>query len=156
MAMHQMPPGFSGTAADRHLGLRRGDRAGTGRSHGGQSGHRCIVARVASREMQEPTFLVLTCLAGGRRHGYALLQEVAEVSAGRVRLRPGSLYEVLDRLLETHLVAVTGEERVDGRLRRYYELTDAGAAALGTEVERLRANANRAAAGLRGWTAAAG
>lgn len=115
-----------------------------------------MVRRVASREVQEPTLLVLTCLAGGRRHGYALLQEVAEVSAGRVRLRPGSLYEVLDRLLDTHLVAVAGEERVDGRLRRYYELTEAGAGVLGAEVDRLRANADRAAAGLRGWTPAAG
>lgn len=111
---------------------------------------------MASREMQEPTFLVLTCLAAGRRHGYALLQDVAEVSAGRVRLRPGSLYEVLDRLLEEHLIAVAGEERVDGRLRRYYELTEAGAGALGGEVDRLRANANRAAARLRGWKTATG
>lgn len=41
------------------------------------------------------------------------------------------------------------EESVEGRLRRYYRLTDHGAAALQSEVERLRANASPAAALLR-------
>ena len=38
--------------------------------------------------LQEPTFLILTALAGGPLHGYGVIQEVSQLSAGRVVLRP--------------------------------------------------------------------
>jgi DNA-binding PadR family transcriptional regulator len=44
---------------------------------------------------------------------------------------------------------VDREEVVDGRLRRYYRLTDQGAARLATEVDRMRANARAAETRLR-------
>ncbi len=103
--------------------------------------------------MQEPTFLVLSALAGGRQHGYALIGEVETISAGRVRLRPGSLYATIDRLCEDGLIAPAGEEIVANRLRRYYELTDTGADALAAEVTRLRANITVATRRLRTRTA---
>lgn len=106
--------------------------------------------------MQEPTFLVLAALADGRKHGYALIGEAETLSGGRVRLRPGTLYAVLDRLREEGLVASVGEEVVAGRLRRYYELTDPGAAALEREAARWRANAEQATARLRLRPSAAG
>ncbi|GAA1499485.1 PadR family transcriptional regulator [Dactylosporangium maewongense] len=99
--------------------------------------------------LQEPTFLVLTALTGEPLHGYGILQQVTALSGGAVVLGAGTLYGALDRLAEQGLVAVEREEAVDGRLRRYYRLTDEGAARLATEVERLRRNANAAAAGLR-------
>jgi len=88
--------------------------------------------------MQEATFLILTSLALGCQHGYGIITEVTEISGGRVRLRAGTLYIALDRLRADELIAVDHEEVVDGRLRRYYRLTDAGAAALRTEAARLR------------------
>ena len=87
--------------------------------------------------MREPTFLVLTCLAEGRRHGYALIEEVAVLSAGRFTLRPGSLYATLDRLTGEGLVKVDGEEVISGRLRRYFALTDVGAQELAERAEHL-------------------
>ena len=102
-----------------------------------------------SSEMREPTFLVLAALADGRKHGYAVITEVATLSADRVRLRPGTLYAALDRLRDEGLVRSAGEEVVEGRLRRYYELTDAGAEALATEAARLQANAAQAMTRLR-------
>ena len=99
--------------------------------------------------MQEPTFLVLTALTGEPSHGYGILQQVTALSGGAVTLGAGTLYGALDRLTEQGLIAVEREEAVDGRLRRYYRLTDEGAGRLGAEVERLRRNANAAAAGLR-------
>ena len=42
--------------------------------------------------MQEPTFLIMTALAGSPMHGYGVIQEVAALSEGRVKLRPGTLY----------------------------------------------------------------
>jgi PadR family transcriptional regulator PadR len=103
------------------------------------------------QEMREPTLLVLTALASGRAHGYALLAEAATISNGRVQLKVGTLYAVLDRLLDQGLVRDAGEEVVDGRLRKYFELTDAGGSALEDEVHRLEANASAARQRLQAW-----
>ena len=46
--------------------------------------------------------------------------EVAELSGGRVRLKIGGLYGVLDRLAAEGLIEPDREEAHDGRLRRYY------------------------------------
>ncbi len=100
-------------------------------------------------EMREPTFLVLAALADVPRHGYGVMREVDAMSNGRVKLRAGTLYAALERLVEEGHVAESGQEVVDGRLRRYYALTDDGAAALASEIERTRANANQAASRLR-------
>lgn len=91
--------------------------------------------------MQEATFLILTALVDQPRHGYGVIQEVATLSAGRFQLRPGTLYGALDRLTGDGLVRVDREEVVDGRLRRYYRLTTAGAKELAEEADRLRRNA---------------
>jgi DNA-binding PadR family transcriptional regulator len=99
--------------------------------------------------LQEPTFLILAALATEPLHGYGVIQEVAEVSDGRVTLRPGTLYGALDRLVEQGLVAADREEIVDGRLRRYYRLTNEGAALLEAEAQRLSHNAKVATTRLR-------
>ena len=91
--------------------------------------------------MQEPTFLILTALAAQPLHGYGVIRAVEELSAGEVKLRPGTLYGALDRLAEQGLVNVDREEAVDGRLRRYYRLSNPGAAALRAQIERLRRHA---------------
>jgi PadR family transcriptional regulator, regulatory protein PadR len=100
-------------------------------------------------QMQEPTVLILTALADGPKHGYALISEADELSDGRVRLRVGTLYAALDRLGREGLVEPSGEEVVDGRLRRFYTLTGEGRAALEAEVERMQHLARQAAARLR-------
>jgi DNA-binding PadR family transcriptional regulator len=87
--------------------------------------------------MREPTLLILTALARTPMHGYGLITEVAELSGGRLELRPGTLYGALDRLADDGLVKRDREEIVDGRARRYYRLTDHGEEALRAEVERL-------------------
>lgn len=105
--------------------------------------------------MREPTFLILTALAGQPLHGYGVMTQVAELSADRVQLRAGTLYAALDRLADDGLITVDREEVVDGRLRRYYRLTDAGAGDLRVEVERLRHHAAAAADRLATWSPAA-
>jgi PadR family transcriptional regulator PadR len=101
-------------------------------------------------EMREPSFLVLTALASGRRHGYALIEEVTSLSEGRVVLRPGSLYATLDRLTAEGLVSMDGEEVVAGRLRRYFALTDLGADRLAQRAEQLAHASAQAAQRLSG------
>ena len=102
--------------------------------------------------MQEPTFFILTALTDRPLHGYGVMQAVRELSDGRLNLRAGTLYAAFDRLTEDGLIAVEREEAVEGRLRRYYRLTDHGSGRLAEEVERLRANAAIAAERLRSRT----
>ncbi len=87
---------------------------------------------------QGPALLILTALADVPRHGYGILQEVAALSEGRVRMRTGTLYGALDRLQGQGLIQVEREEVVDGRARRFYSLSPAGRAALTDEVAHLR------------------
>lgn len=99
--------------------------------------------------MQEPTLLILTALAAQPLHGYGLIQSVADLSDGDVRLRAGTLYGALDRLTEQGLIEIDHTEEVDGRLRRYYRLSDSGAAALTEQADRLRRRAAAAETQLR-------
>jgi DNA-binding PadR family transcriptional regulator len=102
-----------------------------------------------TQPLQEPTFLILAALAEEPMHGYGVIQEVIALSDGRVRLRPGTLYGALDRLVEQGLVVADREEVVDGRLRRYYRLTEDGAGTLEAEAKRLTSNAEAAVERLR-------
>ena len=70
-------------------------------------------------------------------------------SDGRVQLRVGTLYGVLDRLVADGLAERDREEIHNGRLRRYYRLTDAGIDSLVAEVERMTANVRAASGVLR-------
>lgn len=87
----------------------------------------------------EQALLILTTLVDQPRHGYGIVGEVAELSEGRVALRVGTLYGVLDRLVSEGLVEPDREEVHQGRLRRYYRLTDQGGAVLDEETERQAA-----------------
>jgi DNA-binding PadR family transcriptional regulator len=99
--------------------------------------------------LTEQAFFVLTALAERPMHGYGLVQEVEQLSAGRVLLRVGTLYGVLERMVSEGLVAHARDEVVSGRLRRYYQLTEDGVAALTMDAARQRANAKVAARKLR-------
>ena len=99
--------------------------------------------------MREPTFLVLTALAASPQHGYAVIEDVARMTGGRVRLRAGTLYAALDRLRTEGLIEVDHEEVVQSRLRRYYRLTGVGEKRLAAETSRLRQQATLAEARLR-------
>ena len=100
--------------------------------------------------MREPTFLILTALAGRPRHGYGIIQEVGELSGGRVKLLTGTLYTALERLTAEGLIELDHEERVDGRGRRCFRLTADGLGALRAETARMRALATVAEKRLGG------
>ncbi|SRR5687767_10305594 len=81
---------------------------------------------------------VLLSLAGGERHGYAILKDVQRQSNHTLSFGPGTIYGTLQRLMEAGWVEETAAPAapVDER-RRYYRLTRDGRAALGEEVNRL-------------------
>ena len=101
--------------------------------------------------MTDPAFFILTALVDEPRHGYGIVGEVTELSQGRVQLKVGTLYGVLDRLVGDGLVELDREEVQQGRLRRYYRLTEPGYQALAAEADRQAANARAASERLRAW-----
>src|ERR1700724_502064 len=111
---------------------------------------------MAVTPMTGQAFCVAPALAGGPRHGYGIVGEVADLSQGRVKLKIGSLYGVLDRLAADGLIEADREEAHDGRLRRYYRLTRDGRDALAEEADLRAATARvvRARLGLPGPEAA--
>src|SRR6516162_7388246 len=86
-------------------------------------------------------FNVLITLADGDKHGYAILKEVAEQSAGEVQLSTGTLYGIIKRLLSDGLIEELRRRPSadnDDQRRRYYHLTTAGRELAVTEAERMR------------------
>ena len=84
-------------------------------------------------------FHVLLALAGEERHGYSIMQEVAETTEGQVKMGPGTLYGTLKRLLAARLIEESDERpdpHLDDEWRRYYRLTPFGRRVLGAEVSR--------------------
>ena len=85
---------------------------------------------------------ILLSLAGGDLHGYAILQEIGERSAGALTVRPGTLYRAISRLLDAALIAELepsgkrGSVAEDER-RRTYAITKTGRQVATIESERL-------------------
>lgn len=92
------------------------------------------------------TPLVLAILADGESYGYAILKRVRELSSGDLHWTDGMLYPLLHRLERLGYVAASWGSSPEGRRRRYYELTPAGAAAL-EEQRRQWAAATRTLGG---------
>ncbi|GHO81890.1 PadR family transcriptional regulator [Ktedonobacter sp. SOSP1-85] len=89
----------------------------------------------------DPSILILASLAGGKKHGYAIMEDVEAMA--RVRLGTGTLYGAIARLEEYGLIeALPSEERG----RRPYRLTSAGIAFL---REQLTSMETFASLGLR-------
>jgi DNA-binding PadR family transcriptional regulator len=88
-------------------------------------------------------FHVLLALADGERHGYAIMQEVAENTGGHIKMGPGTLYGTIKRLLEARMIEES-DERPDPDLddrRRYYRLSGLGQRAVRAEALRYAAMA---------------
>ncbi|BDZ49249.1 PadR family transcriptional regulator [Frondihabitans sucicola] len=102
-----------------------------------------------SFEMREPTFVILSSLAEGPRHGYGIITDTAGLTGGTMRLQAGTLYAALDRLRVDGLVEVSSEEIVHGRLRRSFTLTTLGRSRLAEEARRRQHGAELALRRLR-------
>ena len=86
-----------------------------------------------------PAFLhILIALGEGERHGYSIMQDVSERTAGRVRMSPGTLYGSIKRMLAEGLIEelTTGAAGADPR-RRFYRITRFGRRVALAETERL-------------------
>jgi DNA-binding PadR family transcriptional regulator len=86
------------------------------------------------------TFHILLAVADGDRHGYGIIQDVAERTGGGLRLSAGTLYRSIQRMLEDGLIVEARERpdpEEDDERRRYYRITPFGRAAARAETRRL-------------------
>ena len=84
-------------------------------------------------------FHILLALTEGERHGYAIMQEVAESTHRQINMGPGTLYGTIKRLLEAGLIAETNRRpatKEDDERRRYYCLTGLGQRVVEAEASR--------------------
>jgi DNA-binding PadR family transcriptional regulator len=91
----------------------------------------------------DPGLLVLASLAGGPKHGYAMVSDIEQMA--RTHLGPGTLYGALARLQEQGLIVALEAE---GR-RRPYAITAAGSQQLETRLQTIHAVAETGLARLR-------
>jgi DNA-binding PadR family transcriptional regulator len=90
--------------------------------------------------LQPATFHILVALAADDLHGYAIIQDVAERTGGRIRLSAGTLYRSIQRMLEDGLIVEPRERPApdeDDERRRYYRITPLGTAVAKAEASRL-------------------
>jgi DNA-binding PadR family transcriptional regulator len=104
-----------------------------------------VEAGVNGEKTQAASFLPLTpavfhlllALSDSDRHGYGIAREVAERTAGRVRLGPGTIYGTLNRMLDAGLVEERPPASSAHERRRYYRITTLGRAVARAEAGRL-------------------
>lgn len=83
--------------------------------------------------MTEAMYYILLALMKPN-HGYQLMGAIEQVSNGRIKMGPGTLYGVLARLQKDELIVILND---DGR-RKTYAITEDGRAALKVEYKRLK------------------
>jgi len=86
------------------------------------------------------TFHILVALADDERHGYAVMQDVAERTGGQLTLNPGTLYRSIQRMLEQGLIAEVSTRpaaKFDDERRRYYRVTPFGRTVAKAEARRI-------------------
>ncbi len=83
---------------------------------------------------------ILIALLEGERHGYAIMRAIDEITAGEMRIGPGTLYTSIRKLLDAGLIGESGERpdsMDDDERRRYYRLSAEGRRAASQEIDRL-------------------
>jgi DNA-binding PadR family transcriptional regulator len=92
------------------------------------------------RNLPVPAFHILLAVSDRERHGYAIMQDVAARTDGKVRLGPGTLYGSIKRLLADGLIEEHDGRDPDGDIRRrYYKITRQGRKVAMEESARLTA-----------------
>ena len=85
--------------------------------------------------LTESTYYILLSLYQPQ-HGYGIMQQTEELSNGRIRLAPGTLYGALNTMCEKGWIVLLPIE--NGSRKKKYKLTEKGIEILKHEVERLR------------------
>ena len=105
--------------------------------------------------LTEATFYILLSLAPSKKHGYAIMKDVAMLSGEQVTMSTSTLYSALGRLLDQELIERVSEEPEThpGLPRKAYVLTDGGRRVLEAETNRMQTLVTTARFRLNGETA---
>ena len=106
---------------------------------------RTMARRPVNGPAADPELLILSSLAGGAKHGYAIMTDVSLIAD--VMLGPGTLYTAISRLVESGWIVPCEEQ---GR-QRPYRLTNIGATHLRDQLAQLRALSTVAFRRLRAY-----
>jgi len=87
-------------------------------------------------QLPQVAFSILLALSLKPRHGYEIIKQVEEDSAGKIKLVSGALYTSIKKLHEQGLIE---EVTKTGDTRRYYKLTEEGGKALAAELSYYQA-----------------
>ena len=91
------------------------------------------MARKQLQTLTEPMYYVLLCLKKPL-HGYGIMQKIDEITSGRVKVGPGTLYNLIDRFEKEEIV-----KKVESTgKKKNYQLTDKGLQLLNEEIMRLK------------------
>ena len=85
-------------------------------------------------------FHILLSLAGGERHGYSIMRDIAAHTKGKLLLGPATLYRSIKHLVEDGLIEESDarpDPALDDERRHYYRLTELGRQVAMAEVRRL-------------------
>lgn len=86
--------------------------------------------------LTESTFLVLLVLSTPL-HGYGIIKETTELTNGRVKLGPGTLYGILKNLEKKKWIVKEGSDKAVKKNQILYSLTEEGMTVLNKEIDRL-------------------
>ena len=97
------------------------------------------MAPVERAPLTAPVFQILLSLIDDDLHGYALIQDIRERTAGEVSLTASTLYTAIKRLVSGGLIAEVDRPRgeKDDPRRRYYRITATGRETMRAEAARL-------------------
>ena len=82
--------------------------------------------------MTETAFYILLCLRE-EAHGYSIVQRVEALTAGELRISPGTMYGSLSKMEKDGLIRFVREEEK----RKIYHITDLGRQILELEMKRI-------------------
>jgi DNA-binding PadR family transcriptional regulator len=102
--------------------------------------------------LTESTFYILLSLTPGKKHGYAIMKDVKELSNERVKMSTSTLYTAVGRLLDQELIERLSDGEQDsgpGLPRKSYILTELGRRVLEAESVRLQEMVKEARLRLR-------
>ena len=96
--------------------------------------------------MAPAVFQILIALADKPLHGYGIMLDISERSAGKVKLSPGTLYGSIKQMLEGGWIEEIASRAAadEDERRRYYRLTRDGREAARQEMARMSALLNHA------------
>jgi len=96
--------------------------------------------------------IMLSILQDGEAYGYQIIQQIKQISGGKIEWTTGTLYPFLHRLETEGVVRSEWKEAVDAPKRKYYQLTEKGERSLKAEKAQW-VDANQILAGLWGRSA---